>query len=818
MTLLLLLLAAAVPAAAAGLASTVYMCGASGLSAQTQPPFDVFVGDVVTVLSQAAPLYAARSSCYFTFRAASGSGCGLNVKALSYQMENPFDFLYTYNYSAPAPGDHIEQNFFAWNSFVPALTGSFNYPPVAGVAPAYSLDVAAGADSWVSLVFKSDASGNFAGVQRIVVSATACVAGATATRTSTATSVPSASFTPSASPSSTPSVLPTPQGMTKSLVMCDASGQSTRPQGAPATGDLPPYDLFFGDVYQISSQTAPSYADNSNCVATFRAAPAGCGLNVKIFNYELEDETDFLDVYNFTAPVSNTPLITNFFPWNEFLPRVTGKYRTGSAGSGGLQVANYSLNVPAGSWVSLVFFSDASNTGAGLQSAVVSTVQCAPGATPTRTAAPSVSATPSPSPRASINMCGSAGNSQFGGAVYMAPGSSLALRSQSAASMLPQQVCLLSLFSAASCGISFTPTVLRYDATVTTFDVLSSTVSVSAIGNNLGFQLIPGYTKCSGATIASAVSGSITACESLCFATSGCLTYSFGASLGQCLLFSFSAASGGCMVNVGWTSAYLLPVPSAAPPNPDSPFASALVLGAGAYVVGTTVETPLSQSMMLYMQTTAGTDSGAGIAGILATTGPFPCSLTWQPPFAAASATASPASAGGSSGGGGSISNSAASGLSPGVSAVVAIVAIAGVLGGVFFAHRLTLSKAAAAAAAAAAAIAKEKAEFAASVERASLKTPPPIQGWASAPPPEVSYPRPSQPPPGLYGGVGVVVFRSPIAAVASEECPVCMDKKKDMALSPCGHLVCTSCGTNASINLCPICRAVIAVRTHVYT
>ena len=181
---------------------------------------------------------------------------------------------------------HIETNFFPWNSFVPALTGSYNYPPIAGAPPAYSLDLAADGASWVSLVFTSDANGNFAGVESVVVSATACVAGATSTRTATSSAAPSSMPSSSAAPSPTLSTLPTPQGTTASLVMCGAGGATT-------AGVASPYDLYFGDVVRVSSQSASTYASPSNCVLTFRGAPGtGCGLNLKIFAYQLEDEID----------------------------------------------------------------------------------------------------------------------------------------------------------------------------------------------------------------------------------------------------------------------------------------------------------------------------------------------------------------------------------------------------------------------------------------------------------------------------------------------------------------------------------------------
>jgi hypothetical protein len=732
---------AAPPAAAQnGVTQTMFMCDASGNSAQADVPFNLYVGDVVHVRSQSAPLYKSSSKCYLTFHAASGTGCGINVKAFSYQLENvscrvrlpcacacacasacacvrrvrvprahlqggagdrrahalsqPFDFLRTYNYTAPPTAVHLETNFFPWNSFVPALTGSYNYPPIAGAPPAYSLDLAADGASWVSLVFTSDANGNFAGVESVVVSATACVAGATSTRTATSSAAPSSMPSSSAAPSPTLSTLPTPRGTTASLVMCGAGGATT-------AGVASPYDLYFGDVVRVSSQSASTYASPSNCVLTFRGAPGtGCGLNLKIFAYQLEDEIDFLDAYNYSAPPQGVPLVTLFFPWNEYIPRITGSYNLG----GTLTAANYSLDVPAGdSWLSLVFTADASNTGAGLKSAVVSATQCGPGATSTRTGLASVSATPSPSPRAQVMMCSGTGFSQLWGApIVMSPGTSLALSSQAAATMFPQQVCLLTVKSSSStCGIAFTPSLLDFSSNTTTFDLLSSVAGASPIGGFLGFQTLSGATRCTGPTIATVLAVGVGGCESLCFATSGCLTYSYcipgipgciaqyvisarGLYESQCTLFSFSAGSssigpGTCSFQSGWTSAYLQAAPSSAPPNPDSPFADALVLAGGAYAVGVPVEVPPAQALMMYLRTIDGTDGGAGIAGILTTTGPYPCSLTWLP-TPSVLASASPAAQAGVA-----VAGAKPGGLDPGaVAAIVIVMLVAAAVGGAY--------------------------------------------------------------------------------------------------------------------------------------
>jgi len=96
----------------------------------------------------------------------------------------------------------------------------------------------------------------------------------------------------------------------------------------------------------------------------------------------------------------------------------------------------------------------------------------------------------------------------------------------------------------------------------------------------------------------------------------------------------------------------------------------------------------------------------------------------------------------------------------------------------------------------------------------------PPQQGRPAlaprAPPPPVVLPVSSEDDPSPVEDV----FSTPIvlrpvtggwpaktAPDSSAKCPICADAKRDMALSPCGHLVCAACGSHPSIERCPICR-----------
>ena len=50
---------------------------------------------------------------------------------------------------------------------------------------------------------------------------------------------------------------------------------------------------------------------------------------------------------------------------------------------------------------------------------------------------------------------------------------------------------------------------------------------------------------------------------------------------------------------------------------------------------------------------------------------------------------------------------------------------------------------------------------------------------------------------------------------VSNGECPVCLEKQKNVAFTSCGHLVCSEC--SLLVTLCPICRTKISGRLTVY-
>jgi len=53
--------------------------------------------------------------------------------------------------------------------------------------------------------------------------------------------------------------------------------------------------------------------------------------------------------------------------------------------------------------------------------------------------------------------------------------------------------------------------------------------------------------------------------------------------------------------------------------------------------------------------------------------------------------------------------------------------------------------------------------------------------------------------------------------AAEANLCPVCVEHCKNMAFQ-CGHMVCSSCGTNPGLrNLCPICRVPVVQRITLY-
>lgn len=57
-----------------------------------------------------------------------------------------------------------------------------------------------------------------------------------------------------------------------------------------------------------------------------------------------------------------------------------------------------------------------------------------------------------------------------------------------------------------------------------------------------------------------------------------------------------------------------------------------------------------------------------------------------------------------------------------------------------------------------------------------------------------------------------------PNSSANREQCVICLDHLADLLLVPCGHIVvCASCGRNADLRTCPICRLSIEAKTHVF-
>ena len=63
-----------------------------------------------------------------------------------------------------------------------------------------------------------------------------------------------------------------------------------------------------------------------------------------------------------------------------------------------------------------------------------------------------------------------------------------------------------------------------------------------------------------------------------------------------------------------------------------------------------------------------------------------------------------------------------------------------------------------------------------------------------------------------------VIEETTPRSMVAQEQklCVICLDKERDMVLTPCFHLcVCTEC--SVPLTSCPLCRNVIVTKNKVY-
>ncbi|CAH0378188.1 unnamed protein product [Pelagomonas calceolata] len=56
-----------------------------------------------------------------------------------------------------------------------------------------------------------------------------------------------------------------------------------------------------------------------------------------------------------------------------------------------------------------------------------------------------------------------------------------------------------------------------------------------------------------------------------------------------------------------------------------------------------------------------------------------------------------------------------------------------------------------------------------------------------------------------------------PIATPSTQECPLCMDGDREIALVPCGHVLCAGCAGRHATESCPMCRQDVASTMRVY-
>ena len=56
-----------------------------------------------------------------------------------------------------------------------------------------------------------------------------------------------------------------------------------------------------------------------------------------------------------------------------------------------------------------------------------------------------------------------------------------------------------------------------------------------------------------------------------------------------------------------------------------------------------------------------------------------------------------------------------------------------------------------------------------------------------------------------------------PVATPSTQECPLCMDGDREIALVPCGHVLCAGCAGRHATESCPMCRQDVASTMRVY-
>jgi hypothetical protein len=59
----------------------------------------------------------------------------------------------------------------------------------------------------------------------------------------------------------------------------------------------------------------------------------------------------------------------------------------------------------------------------------------------------------------------------------------------------------------------------------------------------------------------------------------------------------------------------------------------------------------------------------------------------------------------------------------------------------------------------------------------------------------------------------------APAAAAPSriQECPCCLERARDTAFVPCGHVLCGACAAAYGEQRCPVCRAAVGTKLKIY-
>ena len=82
----------------------------------------------------------------------------------------------------------------------------------------------------------------------------------------------------------------------------------------------------------------------------------------------------------------------------------------------------------------------------------------------------------------------------------------------------------------------------------------------------------------------------------------------------------------------------------------------------------------------------------------------------------------------------------------------------------------------------------------------------------AAAPEPPVAPPAAPEPAPETPP--------KPSASAATDECPLCLERRRDTALVPCGHVVCAACVTAFGVaagDPCPVCRGAVVTTMRIF-